>query len=247
MPNPREEAESIVNALFEDFGTGGYGDGPVPHIDGYGAIQEMRDDGFPGWRDVEWAGFHIKYLVQNECRRKLPEILPYDQERRHLVKGRYVWDSRFNANEEEEVILGDVQEYDTIVRENNGIGILVVDAYASYDFDGEFRRWHERLKGGSTPYTALREAEGRHPRLRKDAYMIRKVRSYFFTSDDLRDGVRDSWLDATFQEGLRNADGSPRNPKYRFRIGDVPNRYLLFIKNFNEDSVEFAEEYPEFS
>lgn len=111
MPNPKNEAELIINALFEDFGTGGYTDGPIPHVDGREAIMEMKEDKFPGWQDVEWAGYHIKYLVQNACDEKIPGMFkPYIQKRRHLIKGNYVWDTRLNANEEGTVILGDVQK-----------------------------------------------------------------------------------------------------------------------------------------
>ena len=62
MPTPEEEANLIVNALFEDLGTGGYEEGPCPHIDGRDAILNMREDGFPGWQEVEWAGYHITYF-----------------------------------------------------------------------------------------------------------------------------------------------------------------------------------------
>ena len=248
MPNPRNEAELITNALFEDFGTGGYTDGPVPHVDGHGAILEMKQDNFPGWQDVEWAGYHIKYLVQNACDEKIPgKFKPYIQKRRHLVKGNYVWDTRLNANEEGTVILGDVQEYDGIVKTNKGIGVLVADTVANYDLTGEFVEWHEQLKGGSSSYSIEREIEGRLPRLRKTEYMIRKIRAYFFKPEDIVRGVNEGWIDNTFQQSMRNADGSPRNPKYRFKISDIPEKYLILVKNFNEDTAEFAEEFPEFA
>lgn len=248
MPNPRDEAELITNALFTDFGTGGYVDGPVPHVDGHIAIQEMKDDGFPGWQDVEWAGYHIKYLIQQACDEYLPgQFTPYVQGRRHLIRGDHLWDSRFNANEEEIVILGDVQEYNDLIRLNRGIGILVVDAQANSDLTGDFIQWHDDLKGGISTYTVERELEGRPPRRRKTEYMIRKIRAYFFNIGDFETGVHDGWLNDTFQQSMRNANADPRNPKYKFKISDVPERYLVFVKNFNEDSREFAEEYPAFA
>ena len=39
---------------------------------------------------------------------------------------------------------------------------------------------------------------------------------------------------------------NPRNPKYKFKISDVPADHLIFVKNFNEDAEEFAEEFPDF-
>ena len=248
MPNPRDEAELIINALYEEFGTGGYTPGPVPHVDGRVAILAMREDSYPGWQDVEWAGYHIKYLVQKACDERLAgQFAPYTQRRRHLVKGQYVWDARFNANDEEIVILGDVQEYNDLIRSNGGIGILVVDTQANSDLTGAFIQWHENLKGGMSNYTIEREIDGRPTRIRKTEYMIRKIRAYFFNNGDFETGVHDGWLNNTFQQTMRNANANPRNPKYKFKISDVPENHLIFVKNFNEDAEEFAEEFPGFA
>src|SRR5208283_1481583 len=248
MTSPREEAELIINALFDDYGTGGHTDGPVPFIGGQEAIEEMMADNFPGWQDVEWAGYHIKYLVQKTCDEKLHgQFTSLIQRRRHLIRGEYLWDARFNANDEEIVILGDVQEYNQLTADNHGIGILVVDAVANFDLTGEFVQWHETLKGGSSDYSIEREIEGRPARLRKIAYMIRKIRAYFFRPEDFVRGVNEGWLDDTFQLTMRNANADPRNPKYKFKISDVPENYLTFVKNFNEDAGEFAEEFLGFT
>jgi len=249
MLNPEQEAELIVDALFEDYGTGGFVEGPCPYIDGKEAVLEMRDNNFPGWGEVEWAGYHIKYLIQKICRAELNgEIAPYDLGKRHLVKGDYVWDARLFANERGyDVILGDLEEYGTIVRENGGIGILVVDAAASRDLEESFKAWHERIKGGASDYSIEREIEGRPSRSRKSAYMIVKILAYYITPDDLEEGVAAGWLDTKFQRNMRNASGSSRKPKYRLKANLVPPEKLLYVKNFNTDAEEFADEYPEYA
>ncbi len=249
MLSPKQEAELIVEGLFEDYGSGGFVERPCPFVDGKAAIIEMRDDNFPGWMEVEWAGYSIKYLVQKVCKEKLNgQIAPYDLGKRHLVKGNYVWDARFFANERGyDVILGDLDEYGTIVRENGGIGILVVDSVVSRDLTGDFKAWHEMIKGGASDYSIERENEGRPSRVRKSAFMMVKVFAYFIIPEDLEAGVSAGWLDDKFQQNMRNADGSPRNPKYRLRASLIPHENLLFVKNFNTDAEEFAEDYPEYA
>jgi len=248
MSNPKGEADLIVDALFEDFGTGGNTRGEVPYVDGRSAIIDMKNDGFPGWREVEWTGYHIKYLIQKECALKLRDkIKKHDLKKRHFVKGNYLWDARLNANDYNKVILGDLEEYNDIIKKNKGIGILIADAVANYDIFEDFRRWHEEQKGGSSDYSVEREEEGRPPRIRKTEYMIRKVFAYFFTLDNIQKGVREGWVDDTFQQGMRNADGSPRNPKYLLKTDQIPREYLLVIKNFNEDPDEFKKDFPEFA
>jgi hypothetical protein len=246
LQNPKQEAELIVNALFEDYGTGGLTRGECPGVDGKDAIQEMKADDFPGWQEVEWAGYHIKYLVQKTCEEKLTgQILPYDQGKRHLVKGSYVWDARFNSHDQIDVILGDVEEYTEIIKKNGGIGVLVVDAAATPDTYENFRRWQEEQKGKVSEYSIRRELEGRPARERKAAYMIRKIFAYFFTLDKLQEGVRNGWADDIFQQGMRNAGGSSRKPKYRLKTNLIPSEYLLLIKNFNEDPEEFEKDFPD--
>ena len=81
----------IVEVLFKDFGTGGITQGPCPWVDGRDAILEMKENDFPGWKEVEWAGYHIKYLVQKACQEHLKgAIKPLSQVKRHLVKGEYL-------------------------------------------------------------------------------------------------------------------------------------------------------------
>jgi hypothetical protein len=248
MTDPKNEAKLIVNALFDDYGTGGYTRGECPYIDGKKAITEMRTDNYPGWQEVEWAGYHLKYLIQKECELKLnDQITPHNIEKRYLVKGNFIWDSRFHAGDSFKIILGDIDEYSAIVRDSGGIGILVFDSVASNDLNEDFRRWHEEFKGGPSSYTLEREREGRPIRIRKTGYMIRKVLAYYFTMEDINKGLNEGWVGGNFQGGMRNANGSPRNNKFFLKCNSIPSEYLLFVKNFNEDPEEFGEEFPEFT
>jgi len=242
---PKEEGELITSVLFEEMGTGGITRGPCPGVDGRDAIVEMKDEGFPGWPEVEWAGFHVKYLIQKICQKKLADkVKPLTIRKRHLVKGEYLWDPRFCANEEKHVILGDVDEYLELIETegNGGIGLLIINAVAKYDLNGDFRRWHDELKGGPSEYTVEREVEGRPPRMRKTEYMITTVTGYYFTLSDLEKGVERGWLRDDFQRGMRNFDGSPRKEKYLLSLYETPTKYRLFIWNFNMDSEEFKDQ-----
>jgi len=248
MVTPKNEGEEITNALFEEWGTGGFTRGPCPSVDGREAIKEMKKAGFPGWAEVEWAGFHVKFLVQKACQESLAsKVKPLEVRKRHLVKGAFLWDPRFCANEEKQVILGDVDEYRELVagEGKGGIGILIVNTVAHDDLDGDFRRWHEEYKGGSSEYTIEREAEGRPPRVRKTKYMITMVTGYYFDLSDLEKGVKEGWLRDNFQEGMRNWDNTPRKGKYLLSLYETPMKYRLFVKNFNIDPDEFKEEFPD--
>ncbi len=251
MPSPKEEATLIVDALFDEVGaTGGHAAyGEVPGVDGRTALLEMKEAGFPGWGEVEWSGYYLKFIVQEACKNELSDqVEPLDLEhKRHFVKGNYVWDARLSAEDKNDVVLGDVDEYADIIESNGGIGVLVADAAVIKDDDGDFKRWQEELKGGVSEYEIRREVEGRPSQPRKQAFMIRKVFAYFFTLDILKKGVKDKWAKDTWQRTMRNSNEQARGGKYLIKIDAVPREHLLFVKNFNEDAAEFKKEFPEFA
>ncbi len=251
MLKPNEEAQLIIDALHEDYGYDGNQYGECPYIDGRKAVLEMKAAGFPGWAQVEWAGFYLKFLIQNICSEKLSheKIEPFDLGRnRHFIKGSFVWDTRFHANDDNmKIPLGDLEDYNAIAIQNGGIGIIIVDSVAKPDNEDDFRRWHEEIKGGPSNYTIIREIEGRRPQPRKKEFFIKKVLAYFFSPTDFQTGIQENWMDTEFQDNWRNADESDRNSKYRLHLTRVPQKYLVYAKNFNEDPIVFAETYPEYS
>jgi len=251
LPDPNEEASTIVDALFDEVGaTGGCSPhGDVPGIDGRDALTEMKDVGFPGWGEVEWAGYYLKYLMQKICNDRLSGIIePLNlTHKRHFIKGQFVWDARFSADDKNEVPLGAVEEYADIIHTNKGIGIFVADCTVIKDERGSFRRFQEDMKGEVSDYEIKSENEGKNPQPRKEAFMIRKVYAYFFTLADLQEGVRNRWAKDSFQQNMKNSNDQPRGGKYLIKIDSVPRKHLLFVRNFNEDPTEFKKEFPDFS
>lgn len=250
MPSPKDEAVKILDALFDEVGATG---GQLPHrevpaITGIDALLEMKEAGFPGWGELEWGGYYLKFLLQKLCGDELSgQVAPHDLlHKRHFVKGDYVWDAHLSAEDKDEVILGAVDEYTDIIKTNGGIGVFVVDTVFHKDDTGEFKRFQEDLKGGISEYEIKRELEGRPSQPRKEAFMIKKVFGYFFTLADLQEGLKNRWAKDSFQRTMRNSNDQPRNGKYSIKINSIPDKYLLFVKNFNEDAEEFKEIYPEF-
>lgn len=251
MPSPKEEAVIIIDALFDEVGaTGGYSPhGDVPGIDGREALIEMKEAGFPGWGEVEWAGYYLKFLLQKTCSDQLSGMVkPLDLEhKRHFIKGQFVWDARLSSDEMSAVALGAVNEYADIIEANGGIGVLVADAAVIKDDSGDFKRFQSEMKGEVSDYEIRAEVEGKPPQPRKEAFMIRKVYAYFFTLADLKEGVKNRWAKDNFQRTMKNSNDQPRGGKYMIKIDSVPRKHLLFVKNFNEDLTEFKKEFPEFS
>jgi len=212
--NPKEEAKKIVDLIFEELGTAGITRGPVPYVDGRYAIQEMKEKELPSWKENEWQGYYLKHLVRELCDEKCPGIESYTEGKNYLVKGEYLWDVRNKtADEEIPTILFSNQVMNKFLDEFGGIGVIIADSVAYSDENGDFRRWHEELKGGESEYTKKRKAEGRPPRKMKTAFVIIKVGAYYFTEDDFKKGVAQGWLDRSFQRNMRQFNGSSRGGK----------------------------------
>lgn len=61
--------------------------------------------------------------------------------------------------------------------------------------------------------------------------------------DHYCNSIKEGWLTDQFQEGFRQPDESKRKGKYCFYFDQVPKEYKLFVRNFNQDRDDFAEEH----
>jgi hypothetical protein len=189
-------------------------------VDGKAAILELKETDNQ-WKQMEWIGWYFEH--------KLFTILT------HKIGGRegptfgnttfdyqknFVWDFKAhpckNAKGKinDPMILNDSEALDHCIQQYQGIGFIVVHGEAIFDSSGEFKAWHDELKGGHSSYEKERIQRGAPSRKRKCAFEIDHIEALFFGDHTiLKKGVDDNWI-TFFQEGMRNADGSPRRPKY---------------------------------
>ena len=123
---------------------------------------------------------------------------------------------------------------------HNGIGFIIVHGDAIFELSGEFKAWHDELKGGHSTYEKERIQRGASSRKRKCAFEIDHIEVLFFSNlDILKKGVDEKWI-TFFQEGMRNADGSPRRPKYALWTTRSP-AYISPVEpvRFNENLNKF--------
>jgi len=255
MKTPLEEAKMLCNALFSELGTASITPGPCPGVDGREAIEEMYEKGLPSWTENEWAGFYLKHLMQELAVQKYPdefEELTIKEKKIYLVKGQYLWDTRLKANiaTTGKTPLFGKEQMDALLDEFGGMGLLIALAQSNLDYSGDFRRWHDEfkfLKKGidKTEYVKQVEAEGRRSYARKTDFMVIQLNAYYFTKQDILNGIKEGWIEDTFQATMRQSDGGTRVGKYAIYLDRVPKKNLLFIRNFNTDREEFAEEFDD--
>ena len=189
-------------------------------VDGKAAILELKETDYQ-WRQMEWIGWYFEHklftiLTQKIGGRKGPSFrnTTFDYQKN------CVWDFKVhpcknpNGKINDPMILNDREAIDLCIQQYQGIGFIVVHGEAIFDSSGEFKAWHDELKGGHSTYEKERIQRGAPSRKRKCAFEIDYIEAIFFnTPSELKKSVYEKWI-TFFQEGMRNADGSPRRPKY---------------------------------
>jgi len=198
------------------------------NIDGRESILELKRIDYQ-WRQMEWIGWYFEHLLYTLLNEKYQGTGgPTFGNTSFDYKKKFVWDFKahptFSANgtRNDRMILNDREAIELCVQKYGGIGFIIVHGSAVYDETGEFKAWHDALKGKISSYEIERIQRGARSRKRKCAFEIDQVEAIYFSGQKALDrGVEVGWLDF-FQEGMRNANGSPRRPKYELITSRAP-------------------------
>ena len=196
--------------------------------DGKEAILELKRIDYQ-WRQMEWIGWYFEHLLYSLLTAKhRGKGGPTFGNTSFDYKKKFVWDFKAHpvftptGTRNDHMILNDREAIELCMQKYGGIGFIVVHGSAVFDETGEFKAWHDTLKGKISSYEIERIRRGARSRKRKCAFEIKQVEAIFFNGQkDLDHGVEEGWL-TFFQEGMRNADGSPRRPKYELIINRAP-------------------------
>lgn len=192
-------------------------------IDGRQAIQEMREGGSPNWRQMEWVGFYLEFLVETK-------VLPLIGGHRGPKYGKSAidlmlsapWDLKSHVKKKmNSVILNDTEAIDCCIREHKTISYFLLEGAATYDDQEDtFKKWHDEFKGKASTYTCDRKNTRKYSRRRKVTFSPDGFRGIELTEASLRQGIAARKI-RLFQEGMRNSNGNLRNPKYMLRKPDT--------------------------
>jgi hypothetical protein len=224
MNKPAQEAEIILSNLIKVM---------PDHIHGREAIVEMRDGGSPNWRQMEWIGFWFEHLVDSQLKSRLGvSIGPSVGRTKFDLEMNHVWDLKVHPQNStsKNLILNDKDAVDSCIDQFGGFGFVVVVGDADYDQSGEFKVWHDHLKGGKSDYELERIKRGAPSRRRKVGFHPKVVEAVFFAGrEELSRGLEERWL-SYFQTGMRNSNGVARRPKYQINLDKTPSEFVLAKK-----------------
>lgn len=189
--------------------------------EGKQCITEMKQAGSRHWKQMEWIGFYAEFLIRGvlanrpENSRICPEGDMYGNVSFDLKRA-INWDIKTHPNTAHGAILNDCEAMDISLKNHGHHGILMICADCQYDTTGEFKAWHDTLKGGTSPYEQDRKQRGAPSRRRKVSAHLTEARFIAFDSTTIQ-------ILSKKQKGWRNADGSPRREKYSISNAQIKN------------------------
>jgi hypothetical protein len=176
------------------------------------SITEMKQAGSPHWKQMEWIGFYAEFLIRGALAKR-PEnsqICPDGDIYGNVsfdLKRAIIWDIKTHPNTAHGAILNDCEAMDLSLKDHGHHGILMICADCQYDTTGEFKAWHDTLKGGTSLYEQERIQRNAPSRRRKVSARLTEARFIVLDPQTIR-GLNKK------QKGWRNADGKPRRGKY---------------------------------
>jgi hypothetical protein len=216
----QDEANKIATVIQNHFSATVYGKN---------AILEMKRCGM-NWRQMEWPGWYFEEFGFKFLQSSIGgKIGPRYGNTTFDYQNHFVWDLKLHSlNGGNMLVLNDWEAVREVFLDHNGVGFIIGIAKMEYDITGEFKRWHDNLKGGVTDYEIKRINRGAPARRRKTAFTLTKLILIFFTDlFYIEKGKKEGWI-REFQRGMRNSNGSARRPKVAIDLDSIPSEIIIW-------------------
>ena len=187
--------------------------------DGKESICFMRDNGCRNWRQMEWPGWYFQFqcerILKQSCGFEVPGPKYGNVEFDGLCE--IPWDFKVHTNNSSsgaKVPTNGYQEVLQALQTYEKVGFIIACGDAVFDDENKsFKIWHDNLKGKTSKYEQERIKRGASSRRRKAGFSFDSLEFVFVDRQTIG-------YCGTFQTGMRNSDGSPRNAKVMIDLND---------------------------
>lgn len=188
--------------------------------EGKDAILFMKENGSRNWRQMEWPGWFFEFMCGEILSRDSFFEIPGKAYGRVSFDGFREINYDFKSHSEFEGSTSKVPtngylEVEQAIEEFGQVCFIVACGDVEFDDDNQsFKKWHDELKGKKSAYVLRGEKEGRSSRRRKTKFFLNKILFLFVDKNTLP-------LVGSFQKGMVNSNGTPRNEKVMIDLNDI--------------------------
>ena len=177
--------------------------------DGKECILEMKNNNSTHWRQTEWIGFYGEFIIRAALKKQSIVKLSGDTFGRVVfdLAGQINWDIKSHPNSSVSALLNDCEATDLSITKNKYHGLIILCVDCQFDNTGNFKQWHDELKGKTSAYEHERVARGAPSRRRKVSALLKDIKLLLIDNSNI------SQLGKA-QEGWRNSNGGARRAKY---------------------------------
>jgi len=193
--------------------------------DGKKSILEMKESGFPHWKQMEWIGWYFQFL----CERFLKNIIKIPGPKFGNVRFdgflEIPWDFKAHAinTSSHQIIVNDSEATAKGIEQFGSVGLILAMGKVEYnDEKRTFQKWHEKLKGGKSEYELERIKRGAWSRLRKTEFNLEQI-SFIKIDDNVLVKC------GSFQRDFRNSNGRPRREKVLLDLEKLDEEIIYFL------------------
>lgn len=189
-----------------------------PVWDGKNSILFMKENDSRNWRQMEWPGWYFEFMCERILGDNSYFEIPGKTYGRVSFDGFRDFNFDFKSHSEFEGSKADVPtngftEVKQAIEDYGKVCFIVACGNVEFDEDQTFKMWHDNLKGKKSAYVLRGENEGRKSRRRKTTFTLNKIVFLFVDENTLP-------LVGSFQEGMVNSNGTPRNAKVMINLDD---------------------------
>ncbi len=137
--------------------------------DGKACIEELRHADYQ-WKQMEWIGWWFEYRAMQLLAPLGAQVGPTFGSVTFDCSLNGVWDFKTHPRKPKEsghAYLNDEEAVDSCIASHQHLGWIIAVGTAVYDETGDFKRWHDELKGAESKYVAAGRKTGRKSRKRK--------------------------------------------------------------------------------
>ena len=195
--------------------------------DGKKCILQMKKNNAKNWKKMEWIGWYFEYWCQKNLNKVME--MPFSKKYGNVSFDGYFeapWDFKSHAEESgNKIIINDSEAISNAIGDFGFVGLILATGSVTYDNQsGDFKKWHDVLKGGKSNYEIKRIARKASSRKRKTSMKISRI-DLVKIDDELLVEC------GTFQENFRNSNGKPRRKKVLLDLTKIENHTEHIIDN----------------